>query len=155
MGRKKIELNDSEVERLAGLGLTQGEIAIQLGISQDTLDRRKAENADIAEAIKKGQIAANEKVSNKLMTLIERGNLGAIIWYEKTRRGLSDRVEVNTWRDKVIAGLRKGELDPHKVIEELGVDLATELFNSAGVPIGQRGETLAASLNPPANSRDE
>ena len=92
MGRKKIEIDIQEVEALAGLGFSEEEIAISLGISQDTIDRRKKENADIADAIKRGKAKAKKKVTGKLMEKIEAGDLGAIIWYEKTRLGFSDKV---------------------------------------------------------------
>jgi len=49
---------------------------------------RKAENADFAVAIKKGKAQANGLVSNVLFNLCKSGNVTAIIWYEKTRRGL-------------------------------------------------------------------
>lgn len=94
MGRKKIEIDIAEVELLAGLGFSEEEIAISLVISQDTLDRRKKENADIADAIKRGKAKAKRKVTSKLMEKIEAGDLGAIIWYEKTRLGFSDKQTV-------------------------------------------------------------
>lgn len=96
MGRKKIEIDTTEVERLAGLGLTQEEICSSLSISVDTLERRVKDSADFADAIKRGKASAAEVVSDKLMGLCKRGNLGAIIWYEKTRRNLSDRLNVSS-----------------------------------------------------------
>lgn len=142
-GKKKIEPSISEIERLAGLGFTQGEICLRLGFSDETLRRRKMENGDIVEAIKRGKAAANDKVSSKLMELVNKGNLGAIIWYEKTRRGLSERVEITTWRDKIILGLRSGELDPQEVQQELGVDLAQELFTTAGLLVAKGREIIS------------
>jgi len=89
-----MEIDIQEVEALAGLGFSEEEIAISLGISQDTIDRRKKENADIADAIKRGKAKAKRKVTSKLMEKIEAGDLGAIIWYEKTRLGFSDKQTV-------------------------------------------------------------
>ena len=87
-GVTQAETDLAEVERLAGLGLTQEEIALSLGIAVRTLHGRKAENADFAGAIKKGKAQANGLVSNVLFNLCKSGNVTAIIWYEKTRRGL-------------------------------------------------------------------
>ena len=95
MGRKKIEIDFTEAERLAGLGLSQAEIALSLGISEDTLARRKADSADFAEAIKKGQTSAKAEIGNKLFELAKAGDLGAIIWIEKTRFGYSDKMNVD------------------------------------------------------------
>lgn len=96
MPRPKVEINLKEVERLSGLGLTQEEISLALGISESTLYNRKRESEVFTDAIKRGKAKASEVVSNKLMGLCKQGNLGAIIWYEKTRRGLSDRLNVSS-----------------------------------------------------------
>ena len=95
MGRKKIEIDFREAERLAGLGLSQAEIACRLGISEDTLTRRKKDSADVADALKKGIAEAKEKIGNKLFELAEKGDLGAIIWFEKSRFGYSDKMNVD------------------------------------------------------------
>jgi DNA invertase Pin-like site-specific DNA recombinase len=92
-GRKPIEINLAEVERLAGLGLTEAEICTSLGISQRTLERRKAESGIFGEALKKGKTATQVVVANKLVELCKKGNLGAIIWWEKTRLGYSETIK--------------------------------------------------------------
>jgi len=98
---KRKEIDIKEVERLSGLGLTEEQISLSLGISVDTFGRRKSSVAEFAEAIKRGKTKAADVVSSKLMDLIKRGNLGAIIWYEKTRLGYSDRTDIRIdWRDK-------------------------------------------------------
>lgn len=91
-GRPPIAIDLAAVERLAGDGLTQEEIALALGISDDTLQRRKRDTAAFADAIKRGKANAAAEVANMLMTLVRKGDLGAIVWYEKTRRGLSDKM---------------------------------------------------------------
>lgn len=92
MARPKIDIDLEQVEQLAGLGLTQEEIALSLGISTDTIGRRKKDSADFADAIKRGQANAARAVANRLFDKCLEGDLGAIIWFEKTRRGLSDRI---------------------------------------------------------------
>lgn len=91
MGRPRLEIDISRVEEYAAQGLSQAEICLCLGISEDTLSRRKADSAAIADAIKTGKAKAASEISNKLYQMAKSGDLGAIIWYEKTRRGLSDR----------------------------------------------------------------
>ena len=46
-----------------------------------------------------------------------------------------DRVQVEDWRTEIIQLLREGKITPEQVMKELGRDLATELFESAGIPI--------------------
>lgn len=44
-------------------------------------------------------------------------------------------VTVKTWRDEWIQALKNGEIDPAAVLEELGPDLAGELFHIAGITL--------------------
>ena len=89
--RKQIDLK--EVERLAGLGLTQEQIAISVGVSPRTLESRKAESAEFAAAIKKGQAAAVQEVSNALFQNAMGGNVTAQIFFLKARAKWKDRHE--------------------------------------------------------------
>lgn len=91
MARPRIEIDIAKVEEYAGQGLTQEEIALCLGISERTLRNHKQIDSVISDAIKRGRAVAAAAVSNKLFDMATGGDLGAIIWYEKTRRGLSDR----------------------------------------------------------------
>lgn len=95
MAGKKIPIDISRVEELAAQGLSQAEICLVLGISEDTLTRRKMDVAEVADAIKRGRAKAASEISNTLYMMAKGGDLGAIVWYEKTRRGLSDKVQQN------------------------------------------------------------
>jgi hypothetical protein len=94
VGRRRIEIDLAEVERLAAQGLTEEEIAACLNISTDTIGRRKQDNADFAAALKRGRAQGAREVSSALMGQCRQGNTAAIIWYEKTRRGLSEHTEL-------------------------------------------------------------
>lgn len=50
---------------------------------------------------------------------------------------------IKTWRDEVVDLLRSGSIMPGDVVKEFGDDLATELFVSAGIPIGQNRKVAA------------
>lgn len=94
MARPRIDIDIDRVAELAGRGLSQAEICLVMGISEDTLSRRKQDTAVFADAINKGRAAAAQEVSNALYqkATVDK-DLGAIIWYEKTRRGLSDKTQ--------------------------------------------------------------
>lgn len=96
MARPRIDIDIDRVANLAGRGLSQVEICLVLGISEDTLSRRKANSAAFADAIKRGRAVAADEVANKLYEMAKSGDLGAIVWWEKTRRGLSDKVQQTT-----------------------------------------------------------
>lgn len=92
MPKPRIDIDISRVEEYAAQGLTQAEICLCLGISERTLYNYKRESADFADAIKRGQAKAASEVANVLyLKATKDKDLGAIIWWEKTRRGLSDK----------------------------------------------------------------
>ena len=95
MARQKIELDPAEMERYAASGLSDEEIATCLGISRTTLHNRRKENEQFEQAIKTGRLRSHLAVSNKLYDLCLNGNITAIIWYEKSRRGLTDKINVS------------------------------------------------------------
>lgn len=95
MARPRIDIDITKVQELAGRGLTQAEICAVLGISEGTLYARKRDSEVFEDAIKAGKAQAAQEVANALYEKAVVGkDLGAIIWYEKTRRGLSDRQQV-------------------------------------------------------------
>ena len=96
MSAPRLEIDILKAEKLAAQGLSQAEICLCLGISESTLYRRKRDMEVLTEAIKSGKAKAASEISNVLYQKAREGDLGAIIWYEKTRRGLSDKVRVES-----------------------------------------------------------
>lgn len=47
----------------------------------------------------------------------------------------TDKVEINDWRMDAVHAIRSGELEFPDLAEELGHDLATELFQQAGIAV--------------------
>lgn len=47
----------------------------------------------------------------------------------------TDRVEVTDWQTEAVMAIRSGEVDYVELVEEFGDDLATQLFQQAGVPV--------------------
>jgi len=64
-----------------------------LGISSGTL-KRWLSDPEILILYKKGKARAEIEISKSLFELAKSGNISAIVWYEKTRCGRSDRAEV-------------------------------------------------------------
>ena len=88
MPNPKIQIDAKQVERLAALGDSFEEIAESLGISVTTLNRRRAEKAELEEAIKRGRRKGLTIVENTLFKMATSGeNTAATIFYLKTRAG--------------------------------------------------------------------
>ena len=96
-----VPIDIERIEDLAAAGLTLAEMSAALGVGERTLYRRKKHVAALADAIKRGQARGAETVSNALFQRALAGDTTAIIWYEKTRRGLSDRPTATALRRQV------------------------------------------------------
>jgi len=91
----KIDL--AEVERLAGLGLTDEEIALVLDVALSTLKVYK-KNQEFLAAIKKGKTKADAAVVSRLYKNAMEGDTTAQIFWLKNR-------QPDKWRDKRDIGL--------------------------------------------------
>lgn len=100
-----------QIETMAGYGLTRKMMALILGVSLDTLSRRTLEDPELLRRLERGEALAGAQVAQCLYELATGQitvlsddpkakvykvppNLGAIIWYEKTRGGRSERFKV-------------------------------------------------------------
>lgn len=111
-GRPPFEVNAKRlaaIGKLAGLGLSEREIAYCIGCAPNTFGALKTRDPRVSASLEKGMATANEKVSSTLYRLALKGNLGAIVWYEKTRCG----------RHETRAEFRDERADQMTAIEQL------------------------------------
>lgn len=107
MAASKKPIDLKEVERLASLGLSMEQIAASMGLGTRTLERRKAELAEVAEAIKRGQAQGIGTIANCLFENAKGGNVTAQIFFLKARAQWKDKHEADDGQD--------GEAQPVKV----------------------------------------
>ncbi len=88
-----IQIDLQEAEELAAKGLTKAQIAHALGISERTLYKQQAENAEFADAIKKGQAKGIKQIANALFDAAINGNVTAMIFFLKFRGGWKEAKE--------------------------------------------------------------
>lgn len=79
-----------------------------------------------------------------IRVMFGKGGAGAIALFEYAFGKVPATVNVIDGRARIVQLLRAGAVTPEDVIAELGVDLATELFESAGVAVTQGVEVGAA-----------
>lgn len=76
-----------QVEKLAGQGMTQAQIADCLGIGISTLMDKKKEFVEFADAIKRGKANGVAYVTNKLMAKVGAMDTTSILFYLKCQAG--------------------------------------------------------------------
>jgi len=125
--KPKIQIDLAKVESLAANGLTQEQIASALGISESTLTKRKKENTDFTDAIKRGKAKGIALVTNKLMESIKGGNMTGMIFFLKTQAGWKEtNVQEHTGANgkDLIPSAKQMTTDELKAeLEALGVKL--------------------------------
>ena len=114
-GRPKNIPDIAEVERLAGLGLTQEQIAHNLGIGLSTLYKRKSEMKEFVEAIERGKANAINQVANRLFEKAMDGDNVAMIYFMKCR-------DPQQWNERVIEKKHGVEPDQKIIINTGGPD---------------------------------
>ena len=110
MGRPAFEITDevlSKTEDLAAKGLSRDQIAWSLGVSPSTLYKKKAENKQLSDAIKKGEALGLEEITNSLFKNAKDGNVTAQIFYLKCR-------SPSQWNDRPHES-EEGYVEPVKV----------------------------------------
>jgi hypothetical protein len=96
MGRPRKTLNTeqiAEIERLSGLGLNEAKIAYVMGMHPDTFRARKREHDRVLRAIENGKAKAENEIGRTLFDKARAGDLGAIVWWEKTRADRRETVK--------------------------------------------------------------
>jgi len=125
--KPKIQIDLAKVESLAANGLTHEQIAAALGISESTLTKRKKENTDFTDAIKRGKAKGIALVTNKLMESIKGGNMTGMIFFLKTQAGWKEtNVQEHTGANgtALIPSAKQMTTDELKAeLEALGVKL--------------------------------
>ena len=119
-GRKRLNIDLDEVERLAGLGLSEKQIADNLGVSWHTLHRNKLRSASFASRMEAGRSKALSAVANSLFRSAtkEDPNIHAVKFF------LSNRGEQGQWAQKDLSlnvdlNLRSGIKDARARIIDL------------------------------------
>src|SRR5210317_121469 len=97
-GRKKILFTEEDYENItswAGLGLSEQQIADNLGVSLSSIERNKRNNDKFDTALKKGKSVAIKEVSSALFNhAVHENNTTAQIFF------LKNRGESGQWTDK-------------------------------------------------------
>jgi len=93
-GRPRIELDLRQVEELARIGCTEEDMAAVLGVSVDTIQRRKRESEQFRGVIEKGQASLRNSLRRLQVRKALEGNVAMLIWLGKQLLGQKERQEI-------------------------------------------------------------
>ena len=89
-GRKLVNIDLAELEKLASLQCTDEELAAWFGVSTRTIERRKVTSRSFAEAIGRGRAKGRTSLRRSLWGLAVKGNPAANIFLAKNLLGYKD-----------------------------------------------------------------
>ena len=84
----------AQVERLAGLGLSQETIALALGCGERTIRARLTDDADFAAAYRRGRASREVLVADKLADRCNEGDVSAIKFYLQCVAGWREKQDI-------------------------------------------------------------
>jgi hypothetical protein len=90
-GRKPVNIDLEQVEKLAAIQCTEAEIASVIGVSIRTIERRK-QQPDFAEAMDRGKARGRVSLRRNLWSLANKGQPAANIFLAKNLLGYKDYV---------------------------------------------------------------
>jgi len=90
MARPAKPIDIRQVEELARIGATEEDMAAVLGVSVDTIQRRKRASEEFCGAIKRGQATTRNSLRRLQLKKALEGNVTMLIWLGKQLLGQSD-----------------------------------------------------------------
>lgn len=130
-GRKKITFTEEDYEnitRWAGLGLSEQQIADNLGVSLSSIARNKRNNDRFDTALKKGKSKSIEVITNALFEKAKNKDTTSMIFWLKNRAP-------NEWNDNVQVN--------HKIdIKKMLTDAHERIIEGETVNIGKIKDTF-------------
>lgn len=94
-GRPRLEIDQTEFEKLCGLQCTLIEIAGWFNCSEDTIERwaKRTYSVNFADAHKKLSSGGKISLRREMFRVALTGNVGMLIWLSKQHLGMSEKVE--------------------------------------------------------------
>jgi DNA-binding CsgD family transcriptional regulator len=116
---KKIEISETQVERLASVGCNNTEIAHVYGVSEGTIRNR------FTKILTKGRANRKAKLRELLWASAEKGNVTMQIWLSKVELGFSEKSSVHISTDNsektraIEARILEAEKQSHEMLQKV------------------------------------
>lgn len=100
-GRPKKKLDIEQVEKLAGIGCTDEEIAVVMGVCRATISNKKKQDKEFLDAIKKGREKMKASIRRMQMSSAVGGNVTMMIWLGKQYLDQTDKRDIKQTGERV------------------------------------------------------
>ena len=114
-GRPRLEFDLKQVEQLAAIQCTDGEVAAVLGCSRQTILNRKDEDPDFLAAIERGRESGKASLRRLQWKAANAGNTAMLVWMGKQYLGQTDRQDLRHGAQKdfpAVFTLNIGDKEP-------------------------------------------
>jgi hypothetical protein len=108
----------SAIEHMAGIGMSQEQIAAVFSISIDTYRRRIEESPELAASFHRGQNVGLMELQNKAFEMAKDGNTQMLKYVLSTKGNWNEKTEVIFNQKKSVDSLSRGEVE-QKLEEDL------------------------------------
>ena len=95
-GPPRVQLDLVQVETLAGIQCTDYEIALVMGVSAKTIERRKADDPAFLSAYEKGRSSGRMSLRKWQFESAKNRNTTMLIWLGKQYLGQSDKADMTS-----------------------------------------------------------
>lgn len=120
----------------------RGDLADIIDPATNSIDWKRARDSGITHLIQKRKERTvirtskdGEESETHDLEVVLYSSQRALEILAKYHQLLTDRLQIDDWRSDAIAHIRAGELSYQALVKYFDTDLATELFQEAGVPI--------------------
>jgi hypothetical protein len=150
--RYAAELRRATVGQFLKAGMTQREIARQLGVSLGTVNRdiqilRERWRQEQFDDVEQAMLIDLARIDDAIRAITQDVRSGALAAIDRLIRLIELRAQLLgykwlhqaeiDWRVEAVKLIQGGDVDYPALEQELGRDLAVDLFRQAGVPVGE------------------
>ena|ERR1039458_687 len=107
-GRKPVDIDLEEVEKLCGLQCTDEDLAGFLGVNVRTIERRRRRYASFAAAMERGRAKGRISVRRGIFVQATQGKTAALIFWRRTCRVTETPAATNPACRMQVPTLRRG-----------------------------------------------